>query len=230
MFTTLGWSSWLVPPALLVINGLLFRRRTLPDRVSPSIGFALVLLVAAATIHKLAPTLRPSPPVGSGGYLGALTAVFLELHFGNAGLILILGAAGLFGLALCHELLIAWPWQEARGWLGRLRSRVGVAAPASGELMRIASGDWDDPMVLADATGTAETRVHPPIPVHGSAGTILAPGLPPHAIAGPRARGRADPAAIRRVGLAGLGLHVAANGSARAARRLPDPGARGQDP
>ena len=70
MFTTLGWSSWLVPPALLVVNLLLVRRRALPDRAGPSIGFAMVLLVAAATIHKLAPTLWPSPPVGSGGYVG----------------------------------------------------------------------------------------------------------------------------------------------------------------
>ncbi len=92
MFTTMGWSSWLVPPALLVVNLLLVRRRALPDRTSPSIGFAMVLVVAAATIHKLSPTLRPSPPVGSGGYVGALVAVFLELHFGNAGLILILAA------------------------------------------------------------------------------------------------------------------------------------------
>ena len=31
-----------------------------------------------ASIHKLAPALQPSPPVGSGGYVGALVAIFLE--------------------------------------------------------------------------------------------------------------------------------------------------------
>ncbi len=30
MFTTLGWSGWLVPPALLVVNLLLIRRRACP--------------------------------------------------------------------------------------------------------------------------------------------------------------------------------------------------------
>src|SRR5215472_16500039 len=90
MFTTIGWASWLVPPALLVVNLLLVRRRALPDRVSPSVGFAMVVIVAAATVYKLGPTLYPSPPVGSGGYAGALVAVFLERHFGNVGLILIL--------------------------------------------------------------------------------------------------------------------------------------------
>ncbi len=85
LFTTLGWSCWLLVPALLVVNLLLVRRRPVPDRLGPSIGFLLVLLVAAGSIHKLAPTLQPSPPVGSGGYLGALIAIFLELHLGNVG-------------------------------------------------------------------------------------------------------------------------------------------------
>src|SRR5262245_175459 len=90
MFTTLGWSSWLIPPAMLGVNLLLVRRRALPDRAIPSIGFAIVLVAAAATVHKVAPTLWPSPPVGSGGYVGALLAVFLERSVGNAGLALIL--------------------------------------------------------------------------------------------------------------------------------------------
>src|SRR5262249_59506614 len=130
-----GWASWLLLPALFIINLLLFRRRPVSDRVGSLIGFTLILLVLAGLIDKLAPALGPSPPVGSGGYLGALVAIFLELHFGLAGMILILGAAGIFGLALCHELLIVYPLQEARGWLrgrlrrGRLRK---VATPSPG--------------------------------------------------------------------------------------------------
>ena len=70
-----GWSCWLLPPALLVVNLLLVRARPPTGSVPRSVS--LVLLVAAGSIHKLAPTLRPSPPVGSGGYLGALIALFL---------------------------------------------------------------------------------------------------------------------------------------------------------
>src|SRR5438067_1405879 len=109
LFTTLGWSAWLLPPALLVVNLRWVRRRPVPDRLAPSVGFALVLLVAAAWISKLAPTLEPSPPVGSGGYLGAVVAIFLERHFGPVGLNLILAASGFFGLVLCHELFVVWP-------------------------------------------------------------------------------------------------------------------------
>ena len=109
MFTILGWSCWLIPPALLVVNLLLLRHRPVPDRLKQTLGFLLVLLAAAGSIHKLAPMLQPSPPVGSGGYLGALVAVFLELYFGIAGLVIILAASGLFGLLLCQEVLIACP-------------------------------------------------------------------------------------------------------------------------
>ncbi len=64
-----------------------------------------MVVVAAGLIHKLIPGLAPSPPVGSGGYFGALAAIFLEAHFGLAGMMLILGTSGLFGLALCHDVL-----------------------------------------------------------------------------------------------------------------------------
>ncbi len=193
MFTTIGWSSWLVPPALLVVNLLLVRRRPVHDRVSPSIGFAMVLVVAAATIYRLAPTLWPSPPVGSGGYIGALTSLFLEQQIGTAGLVLALATGGLFGLALCHDVLIGWPVQEARGWLRARWKRPAAGGPVASPvgstgLARIATGDWDDPLVLADPTGGPPgTLAHPPIPVLGSAGTVVAPGAPPPGIAGPRA-------------------------------------------
>src|SRR5437763_855953 len=79
-----------------------------------------------APLTKRSPPLWPSPPVGSGGSVGAMVAVFLERSVGNAGLVLILLTAGLFGLALCHDVLLAWPVQEARDWL-RARSARGGA-------------------------------------------------------------------------------------------------------
>jgi S-DNA-T family DNA segregation ATPase FtsK/SpoIIIE len=182
LFTTLGWSCWLLVPALLVVNLLLVRRRPVPDRLSPSMGFILVLLVAAGSIHKLAPTISRSPPVGSGGYLGALVAIFLELHVGGAGLFLILASAGLFGLALCHDVLIAWPVQEARAWLrGRFGRATGV--PVLGVAK---GGDWDNPVVLDDPATSPETRVHPPITVNGGATAVASPFPTQPAIAGPR--------------------------------------------
>jgi S-DNA-T family DNA segregation ATPase FtsK/SpoIIIE len=193
LFTTLGWSSWLLPPALLVLNLLWIRRRPVPDQIGPSIGFALVLLVAAALIHKLAPTLEPSPPIGSGGYLGALVAILLEHHFGLAGMILILAVVGYFGLALCHEVLIVAPIQEARswigGWSGRDRPGKDAVQPAGAPMIvRSESGERENPMLLPEPAMSGETRVHPPILVNGAAATAsppLAMTTAP-AIAGPR--------------------------------------------
>src|SRR5271168_4059818 len=72
LFITFGWSSWLLMLGLAVLDLLVCVRRPVPDRLGPSLGFGLVLVVAAGLIHKLAPNLQPSPPVGSGGYIGAL--------------------------------------------------------------------------------------------------------------------------------------------------------------
>ncbi len=119
LFSTLGWASWLLLLGLGVVNLLLTARRAVPDKLGPTLGFGLVVGVASGLIHKVAPGLTPSPAVGSGGYLGALVAIFLEVHFGPVGMRLILAAAGLFGVALCHDVFFLWPIQEIRGWFRR---------------------------------------------------------------------------------------------------------------
>ncbi len=123
LFITFGWASWGLLLGLAVLNLLWISRRPVPERLGPALGFALVLLVTAGFIHKIAPGAQRSPAVGSGGYLGAIAAIFLEVHFGLAGMILILAAAGLFGLALCHDVLILWPIQELRAWFQRRPGR-----------------------------------------------------------------------------------------------------------
>jgi DNA segregation ATPase FtsK/SpoIIIE, S-DNA-T family len=167
LFTTLGWSSWLLLLGLAVVNILVTTRRRVPDKIGPTLGFALVLIVAAGFFHKLAPTLMPSPAIGSGGYAGALAAIFLEVHFGLAGLILILTATGLFGLALCHDVIFLWPVQEVRARI-RPRSRLAQTAvhtSASTAPVRAGVEDWERPNVLP-ATATAQSvSLHPLIPV-----------------------------------------------------------------
>ncbi len=194
LFTTLGWSCWLLPPALVVLLLLRIRRRPVPDRLGPTVGLGLVVVVVAAFLHKLAPTLEPSAPVGSGGYLGALVTIVVERHFGPVGLILILAATGLFGLALCHEVLIGWPVQEARAWVrGRLgRGRLGRlrGVPDGAAMMaRPPGGDWDHPLLLPEAVAPARVQVHPPIPVTGAASSPapVATPAPVTGLAGPGA-------------------------------------------
>jgi DNA segregation ATPase FtsK/SpoIIIE, S-DNA-T family len=128
LFISLGWSSWVLVLGLAVLILLWIFQRPVPERLGPALGFALVLIVTAGFIQKIAPGVERSPAVGSGGYVGAIAAIFLEVHFGLAGMILILAATGLFGLALCHDVLILWPIQELRVWLmHRRKPRAGIA-------------------------------------------------------------------------------------------------------
>ena len=123
-FNVLGWSSWLLLMGLAAVNVLVVARRRLPTARFPVLGFALLLAVCAGMIHKFAPGLRPSPPVGSGGYAGALVSTFLFNHFGPYGMLLIMVSTGALGLVLCHDLLFTWPVREIAAWVRcRLDSR-----------------------------------------------------------------------------------------------------------
>ncbi len=126
LFTSIGWAAFVVLYAMGVLDGLAFRRRVIPEKSQRLAGFALLLAVVAALIQKFAPGLSPCHPVGSGGYLGAVEVAFLGGQFGSVGMLLILGAAGLIGLALCAEVLFAWPLQE----IARLWRRQTTAEPS----------------------------------------------------------------------------------------------------
>jgi S-DNA-T family DNA segregation ATPase FtsK/SpoIIIE len=190
LYITLGWSSWLLVLGLAVVNLLLARGRSVPDRIGPAIGFALTLVVAAALIHRLAPRLEPSPAVGSGGYLGAFVAIFLEVHFGLAGMMLVLAAAALFGLALCHDVLFLWPFQEVRILLlNRFRKKSGsqrhLQPPGSGLVVRAESIDWEGANLPAGPFAPRATPAHPVLS-ETRAGDAGPPRLSSPLLGGPR--------------------------------------------
>ncbi len=131
LYSAVGAASYLILAASAILGLLAFRRRKVADPALRVAGLALIVGVAAALIQKYDPGRKPSPPVGSGGYLGAASAAFLEGQFGLYGMILILAASGLVGLALCHDLLFVWP---AEVLLGLIRPRGGPSpAPVAAE-------------------------------------------------------------------------------------------------
>ena len=134
LFQALGWSSYLLLLGIAVVDLLLFRRRKTPEAALQLVGFALGLAVAAGLVQRFFPGLERSPPVGGGGYLGALEVTFLEGQFGPAGMFLILGAAGLTGLGLCSEVLFVWPLREFVRWSRGLRPAPTEAADGDGPL------------------------------------------------------------------------------------------------
>jgi S-DNA-T family DNA segregation ATPase FtsK/SpoIIIE len=112
LFVSVGWGAYLLLAALALATLLVYRRRAVPEKGACLVGLALIVSVASTLVQKFAPGLRPSPPVGGGGYLGALAVAFLVGQFGLAGMSLILITAGLIGLRLCRDVLVAWPAQE----------------------------------------------------------------------------------------------------------------------
>jgi DNA segregation ATPase FtsK/SpoIIIE, S-DNA-T family len=186
LFSTLGWSSWLLLLGLAVVNLLVATRRPVPDKIGPAIGFGLVLVAASGFIHKIAPMLMPSPAVGSGGYVGALAAIFLEVHFGPVGMRLILGAAGLFGLALCHDVIFLWPVEDILSWVrDQWWRRRGLQAPSSAAGSSLAVrqdlADWESPVRIPATAVAKSVSMHPPIPVMTAADAPI-PRFPTAAI------------------------------------------------
>jgi len=135
-YTYLGWSAWLLLLALVSIDLLWFFRRKMPERLGPSLGFVLLLLMCAGLTQKFAGGLDPRPLVGSGGYLGSFAVAFFEGQFGRLGMLLILGTSGLVGLVLCAEPLFVWPFRELANvfprpaWPRREKTREPVPGPS----------------------------------------------------------------------------------------------------
>src|SRR4051794_33601954 len=72
LFQGLGWSSYLLLLGIAALVLLLFRRRPVPEAGLQLLGFGLTLAVGAAVVQRSLPGLDRSPPIGSGGYLGAI--------------------------------------------------------------------------------------------------------------------------------------------------------------
>ncbi len=191
LFISVGWASWLLLLGLAVINLLLIAKRSVPDRLGPAVGFVITLIATAGFIHRLAPGLVPSPTVGTGGYIGATVAIFLEAYFHLTGMILILAAIGLFGVALCHEVLFVWPFEELRGWLLRRWRRGGLAGKGSAGSMIVLSDlpDRDHPAYA----GASSSQPAPALIAPSAGATGGDPGmrrlLPPPGTAVPQPSG-----------------------------------------
>jgi S-DNA-T family DNA segregation ATPase FtsK/SpoIIIE len=192
LFNTLGWSSWLLLLGLLAVNVLFVARHKVPDRLAPTVGFALFLAVSAGLIQKFGPGLRPSPPVGSGGYAGALVSSFLFSHFGPSGMLLIMLSAGAFGALLCHDVLFTWPLRVVAVWVRepfRRQRGTKIAGMLPREAFSASSaGDWPASAAVGEVLPALP---RPPVVV--PAGTRLTPngttGLPFSAVHGAAFKG-----------------------------------------
>jgi S-DNA-T family DNA segregation ATPase FtsK/SpoIIIE len=134
-YQTFGLASFGLLWGLAVLDLHLFARRRVADPGLRLLGTMMVIGIVAATLFRFGAALKPSAPIGPGGYVGALIVTFLEGQFGPAGMFLILGAIGLIGLGLCRESLIVWPILSLTGLLRHHRPGSVDVSPAAPELL-----------------------------------------------------------------------------------------------
>ncbi len=179
LFCAFGWSSYLLLYTVLTADLLLFLRRPVPEKGLRALGLFLVVTVVASVTQWFWPALRPSPPVGSGGYLGAAVATFLIGQFGPAGMLLMVTSAGLVGLALCYDVLFLWPARETFALIRRLRPQV-----EAGSLQNAESGT--SLMLAQPMFSVVGSSTLPPAPISSilndadrrSSGSESPPGVP----------------------------------------------------
>ncbi len=209
LFATLGWAAYLVLLALVALDVLLFRRRAVPEKALRLLGAALAVTVAAALGHRFASGLRQIPPVGAGGYVGALVAIFLEGQFGLAGMLLILAAAGVVGLVLCHDVVFVWPVQELvrafrRGETGAPAGATAAGPPEAPRALPAANVEVLGPVAVAAGPIAGHSALtHPPVSPDLAASAVAnaaarelnqptAQGGPAEGIPGPATAGAED--------------------------------------
>ena len=120
LLTALGAAGWLVAAAVLSLGIGLARGRT---RVPPwqwVCGWSLLLVSVSAALHAVVPGLAGGLVVGSGGYAGAWSMIWLSEQLTVPGCQLLIGSMAVSGLLLSGEAPHAW-------WLLRM-----VIAPAVG--------------------------------------------------------------------------------------------------
>jgi S-DNA-T family DNA segregation ATPase FtsK/SpoIIIE len=128
-FQAFGLASWGLVWGLSVVAIFMMSRRRVPEAGLRAAGFLLLLAVVSAMLRRFGPGLEPCPPVGTGGYSGALAVAFFHGQFGMAGMLLILAAIGLVGLSLCIDALLIWPLIDLVSLILLKRARPALPAP-----------------------------------------------------------------------------------------------------
>ena len=85
LLNALGLGAYYLVISLATLDVLLLRRRTIEAPVLRMFGWCVSLIGLTAIVSLVVPHWTPGPVIGSGGYLGALGAGLLEMHFALPG-------------------------------------------------------------------------------------------------------------------------------------------------
>ncbi|MGD9721296.1 MAG: DNA translocase FtsK 4TM domain-containing protein [Pirellulales bacterium] len=103
LFQALGVGAYYLLVSISVLDAWLLARRAISDRFLRGFGWLMSLVGLSTLSSLLVSGWSPGPVIGPGGYLGAAGRAFLEMHFANAGAILLTLSVLIGGLLLCTE-------------------------------------------------------------------------------------------------------------------------------
>ncbi len=133
----LGWSVWIPIFGTASITLLVFRKRAFASWGWGMSGLPPLILAVAAGLARWMPGLKPSTPIGPGGFVGSAASLYAQMHLGKFGVSLSIIAMGLIGLNLAWEFLILWPVAEINSMLrwpsmfSGIRNRLRIRNPFS---------------------------------------------------------------------------------------------------
>ena len=161
MLNLLGLGSYYLVFSLGVLDLLLLRRQSTNSIVLRTLGWLASLVGLTTLAATLIPGLSPGPVIGSGGYLGALVATLLEIHFALTGSVILAVSLTVGGLLLCTDYTLLELGRKtlllAFHWLPRWPAKtVSENAPVPHGSLAIAEGDLN---LLNDGAGESEMAI-----------------------------------------------------------------------
>ena len=106
MFELLGIGAFFTVISLGVVAAAMMMQVEVDAPALRTVGWLLALVGFCTTVQTIVPWLTPGPVLGSGGFVGALCAGFLKIHFATTGAILLAFSLLLGGLMLCTDYVV----------------------------------------------------------------------------------------------------------------------------
>ncbi len=103
LLTGLGIGAYYLVISLGTLDALLLARRVIDAPLVRSSGWCISLIGLTTMAAIVVPNWSPGPIIGSGGYIGALGAGLLEMHFATVGSLILVTSLILGGLLLSTD-------------------------------------------------------------------------------------------------------------------------------
>ncbi len=175
LIQSVGFGSVLVAVGLSVLAVWMFRVQSNYVRASRQIGWVLVIVAATTCFSLLGLNAPLSPVVGSGGYLGAMTSLWLNEHFAFVGSLILTGTLFVAGLLLSTDyvvlravaVMLAGGASVATSAAAATKKKVTLQAPSGLFPSRRRTSDVEEGVKLPGTQEAVSDEPIPPVRIRG---------------------------------------------------------------